>query len=334
MKQQSAVKRLAALAWLALSHGCGAGTEHDASWRALSGLEAQGWLISATASPSGDTWFALGGAPDSGLILRESATAQWTAETIPAVPLLNWAQVFEDKTSFAVGKAGTVLHFDGATWSLQTTPTREDLWGVWGASTHDVWAVGGAGQQAGQATVLHYDGASWQTVALPALQRPNVWAFYKVWGASADDVYVVGQNGVLLHYDGASWSELGVGIGDDLIAVWGVARDRVVVVGGRSSGMIATYDGSRWTSKALAPLPGLNGVWMGDRDSIHVAGIDGTLAELDFASLTVRPQYQKTELVFHALHGAGSRLLAVGGNLGASAPPYLGIARVRALESR
>ena len=333
MMQRCSRWRLPSLAALALSGACTGGSGLDASWHALTNLEAQGWLISTTASPSGDVWLVVGGTPDRGLILREAAPQQWTAEQTPGVPLLNWAQVFADKTSFAVGKAGTILHFDGSSWSLQTSGTRQDLWGVWGQSSSDVWAVGGTGQTDGQATLLHYDGTSWQAVTLPALQRPNVWAFYKVWGASADDVYIVGQNGVLLHYDGAGWSEQGVGVGDDLIAIWGVSQDRVVAVGGRSSGVIATYDGAHWTSKTLAPLPGLNGVWMGDREHIHVAGIDGTLAELDFASLSVRPDYQKTDLIFHALHGAGTRLLAVGGNLGASAAPYLGLARERELES-
>jgi hypothetical protein len=120
-----------------------------------------------------------------------------------------------------------------------------------------------------------------------------------------------------------------VGTGEDLIAIWGVARDRLAIVGGRGSGVIATFDGVHWNTRQLAPLPGLNGVWMGDAQTIHVAGIQGTLATLDFDSLRVEPAYQPTQLTFHALHGHGDRLLAVGGNLDATSPPYLGLARER-----
>lgn len=327
--------RAAAVTLLLASAGCGGQAADEPGWRAVPSLQSQGWLVSTTASPSGEVWLAFGGTPAKGQILRAQSADKdlWTAEQTPDVPLLNWGQVFEDKTAVVVGNAGTILRFDGTLWSLQPAPSREDLWGVWGARSDDVWAVGGAGLQDGQATVLHYDGATWQAVLLPALQRPNVWAFFKVWGASADDVYVVGQNGAMLHFDGSRWGELGVGIGDDLIAIYGVGHDRIAVVGGRSSGVVATFDGGHWTTKQLAPLPGLNGVWMGTADTIHVAGIDGTLAELDFATLTARAQYQRTDMVFHALHGAGSRLLAVGGNLGATAAPYLGLARERTLEA-
>ncbi|MDB4975738.1 MAG: hypothetical protein JWN48_4079 [Myxococcaceae bacterium] len=313
--------------------GCADTEPRAPHWQTMQGLEDHGWLISTTASPSGDRWLAVGGTPDHGMVLRESAPEQWTPEAVPEVPLLNWAQVFEDDSSFVVGKAGTILHFDGARWSLQTAPVREDLWGVWGSSPGDVWAVGGAGEREGQATLLHYDGSSWQAVPVPPLQRPNVWAFFKVWGSSASDVYVVGQRGAMLHFDGRTWSELGVGVGEDLIAIYGLSHDRIAVVGGRASGIVATFDGMRWTSKQLAPLPGLNGVWMGDRQTFHVAGIDGTLAEVDFASLAAQPRYQPTPLLFHAIHGAGSRLRAVGGNLGATTSPYLGLARERTLET-
>lgn len=318
---------------LALVAACGEDEPREPSWHALPGLEAHGWLVSATASPDGSRWLAVGGTPERGIIARESAKGQWTLEQTPELPLLNWGQLFADGTGFVVGNAGAIVHYDGAHWTRQSTPIEEDLWGVWGAAPNDVWAVGGRGQQDGQATLLHYDGAAWQQVALPALERPNVWALFKVWGASASDVYAVGQRGAVLHYDGTTWSELGLGTGDDLIAVYGVAADRVAIVGGRSSGFIATFDGSRWNTQQLAPLPGLNGVFMNDPSTIHVAGIQGTIAELDFATLTVRPAYQSTSLTFHALHGAGKRLLAVGGNLMATSGPYLGLAAERPLEA-
>jgi hypothetical protein len=320
------------LALTACLLGCGEGAS-EPRWRQVPALEQHGWLVSTTASPDGKRWLAFGGAPDRGVIIRSDDLSAWTVEQTPEVPLLNWGQLFADGTAIVVGNAGTALRFDGSHWSRQELPTREDLWGVWGTQPNDVWAVGGAGQREGQATLLHYDGRSWSTVAIPQLERPNVWALYKVWGSAGDDVYAVGQRGAVLHYDGSSWREQGVGIGEDLIAVYGTARDRIAIVGGRSSGVIAAFDGIAWRTRQLAPMAGLNGVWMGDPDTIHVAGAEGTLAQLDFATLTAEPEYQPTRLTFHALHGAGQRVLAVGGNLGASQPPYQGLARVRSREA-
>jgi hypothetical protein len=292
------------------------------------------WLVDVSASPAGEQWWAVGGTEEQGVLLDGSRG--FAPVEIGAVPLLHWVHTFSSQQAIAVGKRGALLRLDEGGWQLEQLPTEQDLWGVWGAQPDDVWVVGGDGQAEGHATVLHWDGSAWSHASLPALQRPHVWAWYKVWGSSRNDVYIVGQSGGALHFDGESFHELGLGTAEDLIAVWGTARDRVAVVGGRSSGLLATFDGERWRTSSLAPLPGLNGVWMGDRDTIHVAGIEGTLAHVDFAShaTTREPLATPSRLVFHALHGAGGQLLAVGGNLGSSVPPYRSLAQRRALSEK
>ena len=51
---------------------------------------------------------------------------------------------------FAVGDLGTILHYDGSSWSAMSSGTTNDLWGVWGSSGSNVFAVGDFG------TILHY----------------------------------------------------------------------------------------------------------------------------------------------------------------------------------
>ena len=51
------------------------------------------------------------------------------------------------RSVWAVGDAGTILHYDGTRWSpsLAAFPVgkkRPDLLGVWGSSPSDVWIVG------------------------------------------------------------------------------------------------------------------------------------------------------------------------------------------------
>jgi hypothetical protein len=50
---------------------------------------------------------------------------------------------------FAVGEDGTILHYDGSSWSSMSSGTGEWLYGVWGSSGSDVFAVGDSG------TILH-----------------------------------------------------------------------------------------------------------------------------------------------------------------------------------
>ncbi len=53
---------------------------------------------------------------------------------------------------FAVGDYGTILHYDGSTWSSIPSGTTNYLLGIWGSSGSDVFVVGDHG------TILHYDG--------------------------------------------------------------------------------------------------------------------------------------------------------------------------------
>jgi hypothetical protein len=59
---------------------------------------------------------------------------------------------------FAVGYDGTILHYDGVSWTSQASGTQKDLQGVWGSSGRDVYAAGYDG------ALVHYDGHVWSPV--------------------------------------------------------------------------------------------------------------------------------------------------------------------------
>ena len=59
---------------------------------------------------------------------------------------------------WVVGRAGTIVHWDGAAWAVVPSPTTVDLADVWGSAANDVWAVGGA--------ILHFDGVDGSQVAI------------------------------------------------------------------------------------------------------------------------------------------------------------------------
>ena len=120
---------------------------------------------------------------------------------------------------FAVGESGTVLHFDGSTWTTMTSDTTQWLNGIWGdPQSGEVFAVGENG------AIIHYDGTTWNTMA----SGVSV-ALHGVYGTAADNLYAVGDSGVVMHYDGAAWSVLLSG-GVNLRDVW--ADDRQVVAVG------------------------------------------------------------------------------------------------------
>lgn len=301
-------------------------------WSTAFDAEERGWFLSAW-GPSQDHVFTVGGQPSAGVIMERTGETWSEVDLGLEVPLLNWVFGFADDDITVVGREGTVLHFDGTEWQQQPTPTVEDLWGVWGSSPSNLWAVGGRGRAEGQATILRYDGNTWTAVEVPSLQRPNVFAFFKVWGTGPDNVVIVGQRGVVLRWNGNELVEELAGASDDLVSVWGTGPDNIVAVGGRGTAVVARFDGSEWTTTSLAPLPGLNGVWVRNEKTIHAVGAVGTLLAVDAATMEPIQSFAGTDLDFHAVFGVGDRLLSVGGNILAAQPPYRGVAVQRRLET-
>ncbi|MFT7583585.1 MAG: hypothetical protein ACI9MR_005272 [Myxococcota bacterium] len=310
--------------------------EDSTDWEPAFDAASTGWLLSVW-GPSADDLYSVGGEPAAGVVVHFDGSSWQNVDTQLAVPLLNWVFGFGSDNVVAVGNNGTIVRYDGATWTSETTPTDQDLWGVWGASADDLWAVGGRGRTDGDATILRYDGTTWTQVTIPTLQKANVRAFYKVWGTAADNVYIVGQNGAVLRWDGTQLNEELVGASDDLIALWGTGPDRIVIVGGRGNGIVTTWDGTTWETKNLAPLPGLNGVWLRDDAVAHVVGGLGTVATIDIASLTATKVSSSdgidTPHDMHAIFGDSSgQLTTVGGSLRQPFAPFIGVAYTRGLN--
>jgi len=170
---------------------------------------------------------------------------------------------------FVVGASGTILHFDGGTWSPMNAGTDGDLYlvGVWGADGADVFAVG-------DGEILHYDGAAWTISA----KSPLYSGLSGVWGVSGTDVFAVGI-GKILHYDGSSWSNAPGGEKLEGAAVWGASGSDVFAAGNSTNGAaVWHYDGSSWGASAIPgydTYPGdasFSDVWGASGSDVYVVG--------------------------------------------------------------
>jgi hypothetical protein len=111
-----------------------------------------------------------------------------TTESLNAV----WGSSSSDV--FVVGYGGTILHYDGETWSPMSSGTTTGLNDLWGSSGSEVFAAGGDWWDAG-GTILHYDGETWSPMNSGAGHPLG-----GVWGSSDNDVFAVGAGGTILHY--------------------------------------------------------------------------------------------------------------------------------------
>jgi hypothetical protein len=169
---------------------------------------------------------------------------------------------------FAVGDAGTILHYDGTDWSAMSSGTTASLNGVWGSSAADVFAIGDDG------TILHYDGTSWS-----AMTSNTAWTLFGVWGSSASDVFAVGGSGTIVHYDGTSWSDITSGTTEWLFGVWGSSSTNVFAVG--TGGAILHYDGTDWSIMSSGTMDYLNSVWGSSATDVFAVGDGGTILHYD-----------------------------------------------------
>ena len=136
--------------------------------------------------------------------------------------------------------AGAISHYDGSSW-VQQYPAYDFIYGVWGSSMNDVFAVGRSG------AIQHFDGTSWHSISSEFTSVD----FNAVMGTEGQDLIVVGERitqqlwgGHAYHYDRSNFVG-GLIEGDPITGVWAYSNDDIYVV---SAAGVLHYDGTEWNS--------------------------------------------------------------------------------------
>lgn len=95
---------------------------------------------------------------------------------------------------YATGVAGTLMHFDGATWSAQKiTGETGNLWAISGTAANDIVLTTESGQ------MYHYDGAHWSPIRQRGTgQALDLWASPDAIWSVGDDIFGPGGTGRIL----------------------------------------------------------------------------------------------------------------------------------------
>ena len=221
----------------------------------------------------------------------KGGSGTWTGSTTLCSPPPANAKLFGDwaidsSDVFAVGDAGTILYYDGTSWSFRASGTTNTLYSMgpgvvvvgaggtilrydpttdsWGPQTSGTtnalygvartppgrtFVVVGAG-----GTILHYDGTNWipQTSGTTAA----LYSVARVPGVAAN--FAVGAGGTILYYDGTNWSPQTSGTANDLFCVGVISGTDVYAFGG--GGTILHYDGTTWTARTSGTTNALRNV--------------------------------------------------------------------------
>jgi len=172
------------------------------------------------------------------------------------------------KDVWAVGTAGTILHFDGNVWSRANAPTSDLLRSVW-SSADEVWVVG-------DKTLNHFDRSSWSTVARPAGSVES-----GVWGRTKQEAWLAGPGGALERWNltaGQTVAVAGATSAANFRALWGGSNGDGWAMG--EKGTIARWNSSGWSAGPHLTDSNLNGAWSDGRSTWFV-GDNGTFLEFD-----------------------------------------------------
>jgi len=191
-----------------------------------------------------------------------------------------WVHAFADGSAVMAGAGALVLRVSAGHFERLPNAglARQTIYGVWGRSPQDFYAVGSASGRNG--FVWHYRDGVFQEEPLPS-DLPRVThgeppGFFKVWG-SGDDVWVVGSGGAMLRRTGtAPFARLQSGVKDILFTVHG-AKGRWLAVGGGSNGI--ALEGTPNAVRNVSPLgsPLLQGVFASDVDGDWMSGERGAI---------------------------------------------------------
>jgi hypothetical protein len=254
---------------------------------------------------SGTDVFAVG---SQGILQRTGASWHYMDSSDVKGLYAIWGSAADD--IFAVGYQGTILHYNGSTWSTMTNPiSKTSFWlnSVWGSSGSDVFAAGGYRDGTDyHRIILHYNGSTWSTMVDSLSGTAHF--LNGVWGSSGNDVFAVGMQGTILHYSEGPPATTTTTSGiastttttvsatttttipalpgewkieslpqqtNNLFDVWGSGGSDVFAVG--DGGRIVHYDGNVWSSMDSGTTTSLLAAWGSSGSDVFAVGFDGTI---------------------------------------------------------
>jgi hypothetical protein len=306
---------------LVLAAGCPGDPAPEVGWQ-LVHEELNGALLSVWGTGPQDVWAVGADARDgSGPMVLHFDGESWTRlESGQAAGDLWWVFGFDGGPIYLGGDGGMIIRVEADVFTRMDTPGTETVFGIWGASPDDVWAVGGASDSTGGFAWRLSDDAWVPEPSVPADVAANA-TVWKMYGRAANDAWMVGSNGVALHWDGATLTPGETGVGSSLFTVH--EKDGLyAAVGGLATAIFVELEGDTWQIVTPDPPPpmGMAGVTLGEGGTGVAVGLSGAVYVRDGQA------WQEEDLGFgllENLHGSwideDGGLWAVGGQT--LAPP-------------
>jgi hypothetical protein len=235
---------------------------------------------------------AIVGVGGAGANLRGTSKGAWTAEGamqdlsggLSASNNAVWGTSANDVyVAGAVSTSSNIVHRDSTgMWRPVGNPGGPPLFGLWGTSATNVFAVGGGGGGTG-GVVFHSDGSAGGFTQYYFFSQVTI---NGVWGSSATELYTTWSGGTSpgTHYgvyrstDGKAWTAQmgsgGVGVPpDNLFGIWGSGVSDIYAVG--TTGIYHSTGNGAWTQQNSTA--NMLGVWGSGASDVYAVGKAGVI---------------------------------------------------------
>jgi hypothetical protein len=261
-------------------------------------------LLSVAGTSATDV-YAVGADPDDGkgpFVVHYDGIG-WTRLESGASGNLWWISVTPIDGSFYLsGDGGLILEYDLQTRQFRRHDTPGDalLYGIWGPSENDLWAVGDdKSLDNPRGVIWHFDGVEWSVVDTSLIREGGVPVLFKVWGRSAAEVYAVGQEGAILLFDGARWTEVDSPTSRLLFTVHG-NEEIVAASGGFIDSVIVEREESGFVTRPTQGVPQLNGIFIAPDGGGAAVGIGRSIAYRRDGDWSLHDSVRGDERDYHA----------------------------------
>ncbi len=283
--------------------GSGPDDVYAAGWGALLHYDGNDWSVLRDDGAYFDIW---GSSANDVFVVGNDGVLHYDGVQWSSMPStrrgLEGVWGFGPDDVFVAGLDGSLMHYDGATWTeIYDDPSSStSFFAIWGSHANNLY-IAGSKDDKGQ--IWRWDGASLIPVYTGARWR----YYWSVWGTGPDDVFVGGDRGAVVHYDGHAWSQKKMGTAD-FDDLWGFAGDDVFAA---TDDGVFHYDGQQWSLIHETTL-NMSGIWGPTTNELFVVGNSGMILHYKGGSwrdMTYRVTENSLDDVWGA---AGNDIFAVG----------------------
>ena len=247
---------------------CGKNNDEKEKWEVIH-EKLPAALTAVWGRNSNDIWAVGGNTVDqTGSLILHFNGKEWKRVYSNSDSDLWWIFGFDTGPIFFGGSKGLILKYSEGQFETMETPGDATVFGIWGVSENDLWAVGG--NIINGAFAWRYYGDKWENAERFPAGLSRTQSLFKVWGENSEKVWLIGTNGKTIFFNGKDFIGQSTKTQYPLFTIHGNNNFNTTIVGGLVKGIILEYIDDSWVEKSPKNTPHLMGIFRRENQAYAV----------------------------------------------------------------